>query len=189
MSVLKIVTAPNQILTAPNKPIAIFDDRLKKIVTDMEETLIHQTDPEGVGLAAPQVGLNLQIFIMKPTPTAETEAFVNPRIVKSISSTPGVLKSDKKPKTNESKKKKKTPLEGCLSIPKIWGPVRRNNKLLLEYQTVTGQKKQSWFSGFKAVIVQHECDHLNGILFTQRSLEQKAPLYEEKEDELVKVEY
>ena len=75
-------------------------------------------------------------------------------------------------------------------MPKIWGEVKRAKKVLLEYQTddESLEKKQAWFSGFEAVIIQHEVDHLEGILFTQRALAQNQPLYEEKEGKLVRIE-
>lgn len=78
-------------------------------------------------------------------------------------------------------------LEGCLSVPRIWGPVDRDAEVLVEYLDLNGKKQSKWFSGLKAVIVQHETDHLNGILFTQRVLEQKGRLYEEKNGELEKI--
>ena len=77
------------------------------------------------------------------------------------------------------------PLEGCLSIPRIWSPVNRHAKVHLEYTNLRGERKDKWFSGFDAVIIQHEMDHLHGILFTQRSLEQHMKLYEEKNGKLV----
>ena len=85
--------------------------------------------------------------------------------------------------------KKKVKLEGCLSIPRIWGPVKRADRIFLNYQDMTGKKYLKWFSGFEAIIIQHEVDHLNGIVFTQRSVEQKGQLYKEENDELVKIEY
>ena len=84
--------------------------------------------------------------------------------------------------------KKNIKLEGCLSIPHIWGPVTRNTKILLEYQDLTGEKHSEWFSGFTSVIIQHEMDHLQGVLFTQRVLEQKGRLYQEKDGKLEKIE-
>jgi len=151
----------------------------------MEEVLTAQTNPQGVGLAAPQIGIGLSFFIMKPTAKAKITTFINPKILQieeKKSFTTRVRKDAKG-------KKKKNQLEGCLSIPRIWAPVKRSKKLLLEYQTVDSEKKREWFIGFKAVIIQHEVDHLNGILFTQRALEQKGQLYEEKEGKLQKLQY
>ncbi len=178
---LKIVNVPNPILTAPVKSIISFDQALFKLVKEMEKTLEAQIDPPGVGLAAPQINKNLALFIIKPTPTAKIEVFINPKIIK--------LETLKPVNTLTKKHKNRTKLEGCLSIPRIWGPVKRANKVLLEYQTIDGKTITEWFSGFKAVIIQHEVDHLNGVLFTHRSIGQKAPLYEEENGELIKIKY
>ena len=178
---LKIITVPNNNLFFPTKPVIKIDNKIKKIVFDMEKILIAQNDPPGVGLAANQVGLDLSIFIIKPTEKAKIKVFINPKIV----SRTDLFKTEYK-KVRPYKKKIK--LEGCLSIPRIWGPVKRAGKIFLNYQDLTGKKYLKWFSGFEAVIIQHEVDHLNGIVFTQRSVEQKGQLYREEEDELVKFE-
>ena len=187
MIMLKLVTVPNNILTSITKPVTVFDEDLQKLIIQMEETLIAQTDPPGVGLAAPQIGRDLAIFIMKPTPKVETEIFINPRVLKfEIRNSKFETNSNIQ---NKKSKNKKTPLEGCLSVPRIWGPIKRNKKILIEYQTIDGEKKTNWFKGFRAVIIQHEMDHLNGILFTQRALEQNSQLFEETNGELEKIEY
>ncbi len=189
---LKIVTVPNEVLIIPTKSVASFDGKLHQLVKDMEETLNAQIDPQGVGLAAPQVGVGSALFIMKPTPKSSVKTFVNPKILKSqinpkIPTSPFGLRGTSQIKNK--KQRRKHHFEGCLSIPRIWSPVHRAKKLLLEYQTVNGEKKTEWFTGFNAVIIQHEVDHLNGVLFTQRALEQKSQLYEEKRGKLVKLEY
>ncbi len=178
---LKIVTVPNKILNSPVRPVKKIDSKIINLIKEMEKTLNAQVNPQGVGLAAPQVGANLALFIIKPTPEAETEVFINPQIIKQES-------YNIKRKTT-SKVKQKTKLEGCLSLPKIWSPVKRAEKIFLQYQTPTAKVVRRWFSGFKAVIIQHEVDHLQGVLFTQRALEQKASLYEEKEGKLHKLEF
>jgi len=169
---LKIVHAPHAVLSKSVRPVKKIDKKIRELVYDMEETLVIQTDPEGVGLAAPQVGVDLAIFVMKPRPTDETEVFINPKIV------------ERKPLTTKDDEEEDIKLEGCLSIPRIWGPVDRVDKVLVEYQDLAGEQKKEWFSGLKSVIVQHEIDHLQGVLFTQRVLEQKGKLYEEKNGEL-----
>lgn len=149
----------------------------------MEKTLAAQIDPQGVGLAAPQVGRNIQLFIIKPSPKTKTEVFINPKILK--------LQTDKK-KSSEGRStsgRKSHKLEGCLSIPRIWSPVTRAKKMQLEYFDLNGKKYTKWFTGFEAVIIQHEVDHLEGILFTQRAIEQKSQLYEETDGKLKKMEY
>lgn len=182
---LKIVAAPNNILTTPALPVTDFGESLQQLIKEMEKTLCAQTDPPGVGLAAPQVGVNLTLFITKPSvKKKDVYAYVNPKILNKVQSSN--TKSSSKSKTQ---KRKRQPLEGCLSVARIWGPVRRAAKVRLEYHTPAGDKKVAWFSGFEATIIQHEVDHLNGILFTQRVLEQKNLLYEEKDGKLKKMEY
>lgn len=193
---LKIVKVPNKVLSGATYAILKIDKKIRDLVYEMEETLIAQVDPQGVGLAAPQVGQSLRLFIIKPDPKDETEVFINPRIVEisPLRGQSGQLKSAQTDSNRPSAKEgpiltNSTKLEGCLSIPRIWGPVKRPNKIRLEYQDLTGTKHDEWFIGFKATIVAHEMDHLEGVLFTQRSLEQKTNLYEEKDGELEKVEY
>ncbi|MCX7956165.1 MAG: peptide deformylase [Patescibacteria group bacterium] len=176
---LKIITVPNSILSSPTKPVIDFDKKLEKIIEEMKITLEAQTDPPGVGLAANQVGINLSLFIIKPTKKSKIEIFANPKIIKTI--------FQKNYSSKKIPEKKNLRLEGCLSIPKIWGPIKRAQKILLEYQDIKGKKQIKWFSGFKAVIIQHEVDHLNGILFTQRSIEQNQKLYKEKNNKLEEI--
>lgn len=184
---LSIVTVPNTILTTPSPEVKKIDRKILNLVSEMEQILLKKVNPQGVGLAASQVGVNLAIFIIKPSKKAKVEAFINPRIVKISQSQLKLVKVRKNQNIDSTdSRQRKTKLEGCLSIPKIWAPVSRANKIYLEYQDLNGKKHKRWFSGFKAVIIQHETDHLQGILFTQRALEQNSIMYEEKEGKLVK---
>ncbi len=150
------------------------------------ETLDAQTDPQGVGLAAPQVGVGQAVFIMKPAEDGPTTACINPHILEKK----GTARPMTKKKGSQEKRKSDShnKLEGCLSIPKIWGAVARYPALTLEYQDEKGAVHKKQFSGFEAIIVQHEMDHLQGVLFTSRSLSQDYHLYEERGDELVRIE-
>lgn len=175
--VLPVVKIPNKVLTTPTKPVKKIDSKLKKLLIDMEETLVAQTDPEGVGLAATQVGVGLSLFIMKPSKKAKSRAFINPVIKEVIAETQQV-----------AEKKDKSSLEGCLSIDRIWSPVRRPQKVLLSFMDENGKQHEEWFDGFDAVIVQHEVDHLQGILFTQRAIEQNKRIFKEIDGELEEVQ-
>ncbi|HRN70472.1 MAG TPA: peptide deformylase [Candidatus Woesebacteria bacterium] len=175
--VLPIVKIPNKVLTTKTKQVTSIDAKIKKLITDMEDTLVVQTDPEGVGLAATQVGYGLSLFIMKPTKKAKARAFINPVIKKVVAETQKVVE-----------KKDKSSLEGCLSIDRIWSPVRRPQKVLVAYMDEKGVSQEEWFEGFDAVIVQHEIDHLEGILFTQRALEQNKKIFKEINGELEEVQ-
>ncbi len=184
---LKIITVPNSILSSATKPVDKLDEKIKNLLIEMEKTLTAQKDPKGVGLAANQVGKNLSLFIIKPSEKAKIKVFINPKIIKTVGAQfiapkhKGVMNHAPTKKTRRQPVK----LEGCLSIPRIWGPVKRAKKIYLEYQDLsTDSVKKGWFQGFEAIIIQHEIDHLQGVVFTQRSMEQNQPIYKEFEDEL-----
>lgn len=178
---LKIVSVPHPVLFSPTKLVSKIDEKIKILIAEMEETLIAQKDPKGVGLAANQVGIDLSLFIIKPTEKANIKVFINPKVIK-------IVTDNIKRIANKKTRKKPVKLEGCLSIPRIWGPVKRAKKIYLEYQDLTGEIKKDWFKGFEATIIQHEVDHLNGVVFTQRSVEQGEKLYKETNNELKPIE-
>lgn len=166
-----IVKVPNQILTTPSGKVTKFDKKLVRLISDMRETLIATSNPKGVGLAAPQVGVGARLFLTRPQENSLIRVFINPEIIKhSVQLTDGVPERDSK-------------LEGCLSIPNIWGKVNRAETVTLTYQDETGSKHTETFHRFLATIIQHETDHVNGILFTHRVLEQKQSLYQTAKDE------
>ncbi|OIP57630.1 MAG: peptide deformylase [Candidatus Levybacteria bacterium CG_4_10_14_0_2_um_filter_36_16] len=175
---MKIITTPNPILITKSKPVKKFDRKLKNIIIDMEKTLIATVDPVGVGLAAPQVGLSFRLFLTKPSDQSPTSIYINP-VIKHESKDEAVLKfsNSKKIEANKPKSSKKKLLEGCLSLPNIWGNVSRKKELTLAWQDEDGTFHTKHFKGFPAVIIQHEMDHLNGILFTKHVMEQKEQLY------------
>lgn len=168
-----IVKAPNSVLAQKAKEIIKVDKTVLKVVEEMKTSLLSATDPIGVGLAAPQIGKSLQLFITKPTAQSDVGVFINPKIKKI---------EDKK--TNSKKKKiKAKKLEGCLSLPDIWGEVTRHPIIQIEYLDEYGRKHNKKFSGFMATIIQHEMDHLNGVLFPKRVFEQKGVLYKSEKNE------
>ncbi len=173
---LPIVQAPEPVLLQTAKPVAKVDISIKKLIDEMTETLVHATDPEGVGLAAPQVGKSLQLFIVKEDPETKRLVFINPKI-KSVLDDP-----EKEVLTKKGKKKDGVKLEGCLSLNNIWGVVRRHDEIVISYLDENGTGREDKFSGFLATIIQHEVDHLNGILFTRRVLEQGNQLYKSVKD-------
>jgi peptide deformylase len=165
----QIIKIPNAILSTPVKSVTAFTTDVKKITRDMKETLRAQVNPKGVGLAAPQIGVPLAIFVTRPTEKDVLRVFINPKISHQDTPLPQAEKNRQ--------------LEGCLSIPNVWGTVNRSTKLTLVYQDETGKKKKEEFTGFLATIIQHEMDHLAGILFTQRVLEQKNKIYQAGKDD------
>jgi len=159
-----IITVPNAVLRQVTKPVKILDTRVLTILKDMEKTLLAAKKPQGVGLAAPQIGVPLRIFLIHPTPKSPVTVFINPEIIKY---------SQRKIKPNS----KDGVYEGCLSIPHHYAPLERSSSVTVKYLDTNFKSHQKSFSGFAAHIVQHEIDHLNGILFIDRVLEQNAPLF------------
>ncbi len=168
---MEIVKAPNPVLSQKAKPITSITKQILDLIADMKETLVSAKDPEGVGLAAPQVGKSLQLFIMQPTLNGPISVFINPK-VELI----GEVKETKTSKKNNEQ------LEGCLSLQNVWGTVRRAPKVSIQWVDETGTEYHKTFSSFPATVIQHEVDHLNGILFPKRVLEQHGKLYKSKKD-------
>ncbi len=176
---LKIVTAPNPVLSEIAKPISKVNASITTIIEEMKKTLAKTNDPKGVGLAAPQVGKQLRIFIAKPTDKSKVLAFINP-VIARISADEDQRSSVSKSVKIKSASKK---LEGCLSLPTIWGPVLRASSLTLSFLDEQGKHHEQKFSNFLATIIQHEIDHLDGLLFPKRVLEQKGTLYKSHKNE------
>lgn len=180
---LPIVQAPHPALSAVAKRINKVDPQIKKLIEDMTDTLIHTTDPEGVGLAAPQVAQSIQLFVIQESPESPRFVFINPTILEKSEDLLDIGDDEKKDKKNRKKKDKGVKLEGCLSLKDIWGIVHRSQWVIVSYQDENGQLHEKRFDGFMATIIQHEVDHLHGILFPKRVLEQKERLYKTSVDE------
>lgn len=168
---LPIVVVPAAVLRQPAQPVTQIDKRLGKIIKDMTSALLSAHDPEGVGLAAPQVGLSLRLFLIRPDLKKTPRVFINPEIVK-IS------------QRLQSPESKDGVYEGCLSIPGHYAPIKRAMSVTVKYQAIEKSAnneqlitKNEVFTGFSAHIIQHELDHLNGILFIDHVLSQDAKLY------------
>lgn len=168
---MQIVKAPSSVLSTPSKPIEKIDKTIHALIKEMKVTLLTASDPEGVGLAAPQVGKDIQLFLVKPFKESPISVFINAKVM--------LLGKKINRKTKEGKAK----LEGCLSVDDIWGTVKRATKVHVTYLDEHGKEHDEDFSGWPATIIQHEQDHLDGILFPRRVLEQKGKLYRLKRDE------
>jgi peptide deformylase len=173
--VRKILSAKEPTLRLPSKAVPQIDKKVVQIVNDLKETLATQKDPEGVGLAAPQIGKNLKIFVVSFDKT--DLSIINPEVV-SVSSQ----------LTDDSGKKDQI-MEGCLSLPHFYGPLKRAKSLTIKYLTEKGEEKTQKFEGFLAQIIQHEMDHLKGILFVDRLIEQKRSLFKLVNEEWEEVEW
>ncbi|KAF5479618.1 hypothetical protein F2P56_000424 [Juglans regia] len=146
---LKIVEYPDPVLRAKNKRIDSFDDNLKKLVDEMFDVM-YKTD--GIGLAAPQVGINVRLMVFNPVGErgeGEEIVLVNPRV-------------------NKYSKKVVLFNEACLSFPGIFADVKRPESVKIDAQNIKGAKFSVNLSGLPARVFQHEYDHLQGVLFFDR---------------------
>ena len=135
------------VLRTPAEPVTVFDDAFRSEVGRMI-SLMH--DARGVGLAAPQLGRLSRVIVLVPDPENDAYALVNPRIVS---------RSDEE----------EVETEGCLSIGEITVPVSRSLSINVEAQDVTGSPITVDAEGFEARVIQHEMDHLDGILILDRT--------------------
>lgn len=135
----------DSVLREKGKKVDDFDEELLTFLNDMVETMIVEG---GVGLAAPQVGVSRQIAVINPEPENEKTLIkmINPRILATSDDTE-VME------------------EGCLSIPGIRADVMRSKALEVLYQDESGKEHRLEAEGLLARIIQHEVDHLNGVLF------------------------
>ena len=152
LDILKVSDpAQEKILRKKSANVSDFTQEIHDFCMNMIETMFASN---GVGLAAPQVGRNLNIFVMRTTVGIKTDTrdsivLINPRV--SVLS--GGSYKDQ---------------EGCLSIPGVWGDVWRQKEVVCEYYDTFGKANPGIYTGFQGRIFQHEFDHLVGKLFTDR---------------------
>lgn len=176
---MKIITVPHPTLRKKAKQVAVFDKKMQLLVKDLS-TSLYEGPKHGVGLAAPQVDSLWRMYAVRQSvidpavPENEITIFINPRITKT----------SKKHDLGEDQDG--TPLEGCLSIPGIYGPVPRFAWIEIEFERPKSAdfkeglvSDSAQLEGFAARLAQHEMDHLEGILFTDYTAQYELPLYEE----------
>lgn len=137
----------NEILRKKAEEVKKITAKIKKLVLDMSKTLEMNN---GIGLAAPQVGESLRIIIIKPELDTEAFALINPEIIKKS-------------------RKTITMMEGCLSLPEKEFPVERPVKIHVKGLDINDKEIKIKASGILSRIIQHEIDHLNGILICDKS--------------------
>src|SRR3954449_6503821 len=151
MAIRRIYETPDPVLRQISKPVELFDNELKRLVGDMFETMYAAP---GIGLAAVQVGVPIRLLVIdlqEPEeeggdPVRDPRVFINPEIL---------WHSDiEVPYT-----------EGCLSVPEQYAEVMRPDRIRAKWQDVTGKSYEGEIDGLLAVCLQHEMDHLNGVLF------------------------
>jgi peptide deformylase len=149
--VREILIYPNKILKKESKNIKEFDEKLHVLLDDMYDTMIEHN---GVGLAAIQIGVELNVLIINPA--RDDEKQYKDDLIEAIN--PKILSKDGEYKYNE----------GCLSVPEFSEEVKRAKDIKVEYYDRDGNKHINEYSDFMAVAWQHEMDHLNGHLFIEK---------------------
>src|SRR6056297_1554561 len=165
--VLEILTYPNELLRQPTKPVETIDEGIEEIIENMAETMYQAP---GVGLAAIQAGIDKSIIIYDPEADPEKrgyQALINPVILSSEGET-----------VSEN--------EGCLSVPDYRSDVARAATITVEGLDRDGNPVHFDADGLLSVILQHEIDHLHGILFIDRISALKRELYKKKRKKALK---
>jgi peptide deformylase len=163
MAILEILKLPDPRLKQVSEPVERFDDELRGFAADLEDTRL--AGPAAVGIAAPQVGRFQRIVIVdvsgRPkTPNHGHLILVNPEIVHWEGYAIG--------------------REGCLSVPDYTGNVIRATGIRLKAQDLDGREHEYVMEGYEARAVQHEMDHLDGLLFVDRVVSRRTDLYRRK---------
>ncbi|WP_409433276.1 peptide deformylase [Litorimonas sp. RW-G-Af-16] len=146
MTIRPILTVPNPILREISKPVDAVTDETRKLMDDMLETMYAAP---GIGLAAIQIGVPLQVIVMDLARDGEppqVKYFVNPEILEDV--------EDEVPYD-----------EGCLSVPDVYETIDRPERVKITYLDYNGERVTEWAEGLYAVCIQHEMDHLKGVVF------------------------
>lgn len=146
MAIRPILTVPNPILKQVSEPVEQVTDETRALMDDMLETMY---DAPGIGLAAVQIGVPVNVIVMDLARDGEEpqpQYFVNPEILEDV--------DDVQPYD-----------EGCLSVPDIFDTVERAERVKITYLDYNGERVTEWAEGLYAVCIQHEMDHLKGIVF------------------------
>ncbi len=140
---MRVITYGNPVLRKKAKKVKNIDKTIIQLVENMF-SIMHTNVPQGIGLAAPQIGIPMALFVYGLDD--DEGVMINPKIVE--------------------KNGKEIGEEGCLSVPGVFGPVERAESIVVTALNIKGKKITARLSGLKARVVQHETDHLKGILFT-----------------------
>ena len=166
MALLQIVTYPEKSLSIPSDRVDIIDDEIRQLIQDMGETMFHES---GIGLAAPQVGVNKRILVYDVRVEDPNDDGSDPKIAALIN-----------PEIIQASGSQLSENEGCLSVVDFRADVKRYEQVTVRAQDMDGNPVEFEAHGLMAVIMQHEIDHLDGILFIDRISTLKRAMYRKK---------
>ena len=169
MSIRIVVKHPNEVLETKCQPVTAFDKNLAILLDDMHETMV---ESDGVGIAAPQVGVAIRAAIVDFREGQDPIEMINPELVLFEGA--------------------ETDIEGCISFPGIFGEVERYDHIKIKAQERDGSWYELEAEGYEARAIQHEMDHLDGVLFTskitkyvtQEELDEMIRQQEEEEEQV-----
>lgn len=170
MTIRPILLYPHPALRAVAKPVDAINEDTRTLAQDMIETMYNAG---GIGLAAPQIGVLQRVLVFDCTDRDLSETAHDQRKPKSISNTDYALATTKatvmiNPNIIGHVTDQDTNREGCLSFPNHYGNVTRPNAIRLKWQTWDAKTNEATFTELEAVCIQHEIDHLNGVLFIDK---------------------
>ena len=145
MAIRQMRKLGDPVLRSKAKPVCDIDSETVKILEDMADSMEHY---RGVGLAAPQIGLDIALVVVKLAEEFPLIELINPEMVSCSG--------------------EEIDVEGCLSVPGVYGEVKRCTEVIVRYNDRQGSSKQLKATGFLARALQHELDHLDGVLFIDK---------------------
>ena len=165
MAIQKVLLYPHPVLKKMARPVTALDDEIRQLVDDLIDTM--RAAPGSVGVAAPQIGVSLRVCVVDVSNSKQGKdnnhgllVLVNPEIVARQGA--AVMR------------------EGCMSVPDYTGEVERSTGITLRFLDGDGAVREIEASGFEAVALQHELDHLDGVLFLDRIVSLKTGLFRRK---------
>ncbi|MBW2659548.1 MAG: peptide deformylase [Deltaproteobacteria bacterium] len=161
MSIRKIYKYPDPVLRKKAATVTSFDEKLEEIISDMAQTMY---DAPGIGLAAPQIGQSIRLIVVDITEEPDDEKKYMPMVNPEINVHTGNQLDE----------------EGCLSVPELTANVKRFKEITVSYQDTKGDSRELSAENRFAVVLQHEIDHLNGVLFLDHLSSLKRGLYKKK---------
>lgn len=164
MAVREVLTYPNPLLKEVSEEVRDIDDRVKSVIQDLKDTM--EYSGHSVGIAAPQIGELIRVIVVDPSKNSKCKEHHGPNVMIN----PEIVKWEGLTQFRE----------GCMSVPDYTGNVARAEKIVVQFIDEAGEQKVFETSGFEAILIQHEIDHLDGVLFIDRIISKRTDLFRRK---------
>ncbi|MGB9730894.1 MULTISPECIES: peptide deformylase [Calditerrivibrio] len=164
MAVREVLTYPNPKLKEISEEVREIDDYVRSVITDLKDTM--EDAGHSVGIAAPQIGELIRVIVVDPSKNPKCKEHHGPNVMIN----PEIIKWEGLTQFRE----------GCMSVPDYTGNVTRAEKILVQFLDENGEQKVFETEGFEAILIQHEIDHLDGVLFIDRIISKRTDLFKRK---------